>query len=83
MRYLSQFILASAAGALAASIDDCPGYTASNVVETDGKLTADLTLSGSACNLYGTDLTELKLLVEYQTSLYLSPIDLRPFLTYL
>jgi alpha-glucosidase len=67
MRFLSQFILASAAGALAASVDDCPGYTASNVVETDGQLTADLKLSGTACNIYGTDLTDLKLLVEYQT----------------
>ncbi|KAI0403844.1 glycosyl hydrolases family 31-domain-containing protein [Xylaria palmicola] len=68
MRFLSYFILASAASALAASVDDCPGYTASNVVESDGKLTADLTLAGTACNIYGTDLKDLKLLVEYQTN---------------
>ncbi|KAI0118233.1 glycosyl hydrolases family 31-domain-containing protein, partial [Nemania sp. FL0031] len=68
MRLLSIFMLASASGALAASIDDCPGYTASNVVESDGKLTADLSLAGTACDIYGTDLTELKLLVEYQTN---------------
>ncbi|KAI0195668.1 glycosyl hydrolases family 31-domain-containing protein [Xylaria flabelliformis] len=49
------------------SVDDCPGYTASNIVESDGKLTADLTLAGTACNIYGTDLTDLKLVVEYQT----------------
>ncbi|RWA07552.1 hypothetical protein EKO27_g7548 [Xylaria grammica] len=49
-------------------MSDCPGYTASNVVETDGRLTADLSLAGTACNIYGTDLTDLKLLVEYQTN---------------
>ncbi|KAH8168005.1 hypothetical protein CIB48_g236 [Xylaria polymorpha] len=57
----------SASGALSASLDDCPGYIASNVVESDGRLTADLTLAGTACNIYSTDLTDLKLLVEYQT----------------
>ncbi|KAI1380921.1 glycoside hydrolase family 31 protein [Hypoxylon crocopeplum] len=60
-------LLVLAIGALAASIEDCPGYTASNVVEADGTLTADLTLSGDACNVYSTDLPNLKLLVEYQT----------------
>lgn len=67
MRLLSSSVLASASLAFAASIGDCPGYTASNVVESDGKLTADLSLAGTACNIYGTDLTDLKLLVEYQT----------------
>ncbi|KAI0458204.1 hypothetical protein F5B21DRAFT_44316 [Xylaria acuta] len=70
MKVFSYFLIASASGALSASIDDCPGYTASNVVESDGKLTADLTLAGTACNIYGTDLTDLKLLVEYQTGPY-------------
>ncbi|GAP87195.2 putative glycoside hydrolase family 31 protein [Rosellinia necatrix] len=68
MKFLSRFMLASASGALAISIDDCPGYTASNVVESDGRLTADLSLAGTACNIYSTDLTALKLLVEYQTN---------------
>ncbi|KAI1357563.1 glycosyl hydrolases family 31-domain-containing protein [Xylaria arbuscula] len=67
MRLFSSSVLASASLALAASIDDCPGYTVSNVVESDGKLTADLSLAGTACDVYGTDLTDLKLLVEYQT----------------
>ncbi|KAI1749329.1 glycosyl hydrolases family 31-domain-containing protein [Xylaria castorea] len=67
MKFPSCFLVASASGALSASVDDCPGYTASNVVEGDGKLAADLTLAGTACNIYGTDLTDLKLLVEYQT----------------
>ncbi|KAI1129267.1 glycosyl hydrolases family 31-domain-containing protein [Nemania abortiva] len=67
MRFFSQLMFPLASGAFAASVDDCPGYTASNVVESDGKLTADLGLAGTACNIYGTDLTDLKLLVEYQT----------------
>lgn len=62
-------LAAFVAGALAVSVEDCPGYTASNVVDTDGTLTADLSLSGDACNIYGTDLPDLKLLVEYQTGM--------------
>lgn len=48
--------------------NDCPGYSASNVVKRDSTLTADLKLAGTACNAYGQDLDDLKLLVEYQTS---------------
>jgi alpha-glucosidase len=48
-------------------LNSCPGYKASNVVSTDSTLTADLTLNGPACNIYGTDLDDLKLVVEYQT----------------
>ncbi|OCK81184.1 glycoside hydrolase family 31 protein [Lepidopterella palustris CBS 459.81] len=50
------------------SINTCPGYTASNIVKTDSTLSADLKLAGTACNVYGTDLVDLKLLVEYQTN---------------
>lgn len=50
-----------------ASINSCPGYAASNVVSTATTLSADLTLAGAACNVYGTDLTTLVLNVEYQT----------------
>jgi len=49
------------------SLDSCPGYTASNVKNDGSTVTADLTLTGTACNAYGKDLTSLKLLVEYQT----------------
>jgi alpha-glucosidase len=48
--------------------DVCPGYTASNVVRTPYGLTADLSLAGSACNVYGTDVEALSLTVEYQSS---------------
>jgi alpha-glucosidase len=44
----------------------CPGYTASNVLETANGITADLTLAGPACNVYGTDIEALTLTVEYQ-----------------
>ncbi|KAI9741612.1 MAG: hypothetical protein M1835_003093, partial [Candelina submexicana] len=46
----------------------CPGYTASNVVNTANGLTASLTLAGAACNVYGTDIQDLSLLVEYQAN---------------
>ena len=55
-------------GALAATVDSCPGYKASNVEQGNGKLTADLALAGEACDVYGQDLPDLRLLVEYQTS---------------
>ncbi|KAL3481946.1 glycosyl hydrolases family 31-domain-containing protein [Aspergillus californicus] len=45
----------------------CPGYKASRVHENSNSLTAHLTLAGKPCNSYGTDLKDLKLLVEYQT----------------
>jgi hypothetical protein len=59
-----------------ASVDDCPGYEASNVEKTDSSITADLTLAGDACNVYSNDLKDLKLLVEYQSS-KLKPIQPR------
>jgi hypothetical protein len=46
----------------------CPGYIASNHRETRSGFYADLSLAGEACNVYGTDLPDLKLEVEYQTS---------------
>ncbi|KAK8075651.1 alpha-glucosidase [Apiospora hydei] len=44
----------------------CPGYKASNVVQTTNGLTADLTLAGKPCNLYGNDIESLILTVDYQ-----------------
>ena len=61
--------------AFGASIESCPGYKASNVEKTTGKITADLTLAGDSCNLYGTDLENLRLLVEYQSSKFTSEIS--------
>jgi alpha-glucosidase len=47
--------------------ESCPGYKFSNVQQTQGTLTADLTLARSPCNVYGNDIENLKLIVEYQT----------------
>ncbi|KAK1757123.1 glycosyl hydrolases family 31-domain-containing protein [Echria macrotheca] len=44
----------------------CPGYVATDVTQGDSYLTASLTLAG-ACNLYSKDISNLRLLVEYQT----------------
>lgn len=46
----------------------CPGYIASNVRNTSRGLTADLTLAGPACNVYGNDVVDLKLVVEHQSA---------------
>ncbi|KFY80117.1 hypothetical protein V499_01006 [Pseudogymnoascus sp. VKM F-103] len=45
----------------------CPGYKASNVKVGKSSITADLTLAGKACNVYGDDLKSLTLEVEYQS----------------
>lgn len=50
-----------------APLTACPGYEASNVQTSPTGLTADLTLAGEACNVYGTDLTDLRLEVSYDT----------------
>ena len=50
------------------SLASCPGYKASNVKVHSSSMTADLTLAGPACNVYGTDLTHLTLEVVYETS---------------
>lgn len=52
--------------------DVCSGYKAFNVVETSNSLTADLTLMGEGCNVYGNDIVDLLLSVEYQTKERLS-----------
>ena len=53
---------------LAQDISDCLGYVATDVRQTSGEIRAELTLQGSPCNVYGNDLKNLSLLVEYQTS---------------
>ncbi|KAH9477307.1 putative alpha/beta-glucosidase agdC [Psilocybe cubensis] len=46
----------------------CPGYTATNVRTKRDGLTADLTLRGSGCNVFGPDINKLSLNVVYETS---------------
>ena len=50
----------------------CPGYRAINVVRSDSYLTANLTLIGN-CSSHGSDIQDLRLLVEYQTSRQTTP----------
>lgn len=49
-------------------LSSCPGYKATNYGETKSGFYADLTLAGPACDVFGIDLPDLKLEVEYQTS---------------
>lgn len=44
----------------------CPGYRASNIHETESGFTADLDLAGGACNVYGNDIENLTLFIEFQ-----------------
>ena len=50
-----------------ATLDACPGYKATNVKSDGSTLTADLSLAGKACNVFGTDIQQLKLEVAYET----------------
>ncbi|KAK3713394.1 hypothetical protein LTR37_008586 [Vermiconidia calcicola] len=46
----------------------CPGYTASNVERTAHGFSASLTLAGAPCNIYGTDIEDLSLSVDVQST---------------
>ncbi|KAI6896478.1 alpha-glucosidase [Hortaea werneckii] len=48
-------------------LSSCPGYSASNIQTSSTGMTADLSLAGDACNVYGDDIQDLTLTVEYQT----------------
>lgn len=71
------FLLAPLVGAAVlgstSQLDGCPGYKASHVKQSGQRLTADLDLAGDTCNTYGTDLPNLKLLVEAQTGMLQYP----------
>ncbi|EKM56094.1 glycoside hydrolase family 31 protein [Phanerochaete carnosa HHB-10118-sp] len=49
-------------------LDACPGYKTTNVHTSGSTLTADLVLAGEACNVYGSDIEQLKLEVTYETN---------------
>ncbi|KAK0611263.1 glycosyl hydrolases family 31-domain-containing protein [Immersiella caudata] len=50
----------------------CPGYEVDGeVTASRNSLNANLKLAGDACNIHGTDISRLKLTVEYQTDLRL------------
>lgn len=50
-----------------AVLDACPGYSATNVKTDRTSLTADLTLAGEGCNVFGDDIPKLSLKVVYET----------------
>lgn len=56
--------------------DSCPGYKASNVQRSESSLTADLTLAGTACNIHGEDLLDLKFSAQWQTGMFLPDLPL-------
>jgi alpha-glucosidase len=60
-------VTSAALGRRQASRDSCPGYLALGVVQTATGLTADLKLAGVACNIYGNDIQDLKLTVNYDS----------------
>jgi alpha-glucosidase len=49
-------------------LSKCPGYKAKKHWKTKSGFYADLSLAGPACDVFGVDLPDLKLEVEYQTS---------------
>jgi alpha-glucosidase len=53
------------------AIDSCPGYSATNIKTTPFSLTADLTLAGKPCNVFGQDIVGLKLSVLYEDGILL------------
>ncbi|KAK8083626.1 alpha/beta-glucosidase agdC [Apiospora saccharicola] len=57
----------------AANPDECSGYTASDVVEGPSSFQAELRLNKPpGCSIFGPDLPQLRLRVEYQTGKYTS-----------
>ncbi|RPD64745.1 hypothetical protein L227DRAFT_560555 [Lentinus tigrinus ALCF2SS1-6] len=52
---------------LSHNVSSCPGYTLSSLQETETGLTAQLSLSGDACNAFGHDVVNLTLEVTYDT----------------
>ncbi|KAJ8522623.1 hypothetical protein ONZ45_g829 [Pleurotus djamor] len=49
------------------NLDDCPGYEARNIKTTASTLTVDLILRGGGCHIYGPDIQQLTLKVQYET----------------
>lgn len=58
----------------------CPGYKATNIQQQQYGMTATLTLAGSACNAYGTDVDSLDLSVQQQSGDRLN-VEIKPTYT--
>jgi hypothetical protein len=57
----------AALAGLTPGTEKCKGYSAANVKKTGSSLSADLNLIGAGCGIYGEDLKQLKLEVNYDT----------------
>ena len=53
-----------------AILDACPGYDATNVTSSSTSFTAQLSLRGPGCNVFGTDLSALLLQVDYESGMF-------------
>ncbi|THU98206.1 hypothetical protein K435DRAFT_828477 [Dendrothele bispora CBS 962.96] len=49
------------------NVSNCPGYVLQNLEENPNGLSASLTLGGTACNAFGTDIVNLTIEVTYET----------------
>jgi len=56
-------------------LDGCPGYRAINVQTRPDGLTAYLVLGGKPCNVFGADIRQLSLNVDYETSMFSTTIQ--------
>ncbi|KAG9005981.1 hypothetical protein FRB93_009082 [Tulasnella sp. JGI-2019a] len=50
------------------NVASCPGYTLSGLKNSKNGLIAKLTLAGSPCNAFGSDISDLTIQVTYETS---------------
>ena len=48
-------------------LDACPGYEVTNIGVSSSGLKADLILAGTPCNVFGDDISQLRLEVTYET----------------
>ncbi|KAF8547986.1 glycoside hydrolase family 31 protein [Imleria badia] len=49
------------------NVTNCPGYTLGSLTESEYGLTAQLSLAGTPCDAFGTDITDLTIEVTYQS----------------
>jgi alpha-glucosidase len=49
------------------ALDACHGYAASNIVDIPRGIQADLDLIGDGCRVHGPDVSELRLVVQYES----------------
>ncbi|KAF8436281.1 galactose mutarotase-like domain-containing protein [Boletus edulis BED1] len=49
------------------NVTNCPGYTLGSLAENEYGLTAQLSLAGTPCNAFGTDIMDLTIEVTYQS----------------